>query len=86
MHITGPRTAQFSFVSIVQGPSGPQGPIGYPGPRGVKVKIGIIKVTHRVIISPEVLFVFGFWANPSFPIQQGADGVRGLKGSKGEKV
>lgn len=39
MHIIAPRTVQFSFVSIVQGPSGPQGPIGYPGPRGVKVKI-----------------------------------------------
>lgn len=73
-------------MSIVQGPSGPQGPIGYPGPRGVKVKIWLIKAIHHVTISPGLLFVFEFCVNRSFPIQQGADGVRGLKGSKGEKV
>lgn len=33
----------FTMVTICtifysQGPSGPQGPIGYPGPRGVKVR------------------------------------------------
>lgn len=26
------------MISTLQGSSGPQGPIGYPGPRGVKVR------------------------------------------------
>lgn len=28
-----------AFCSSIKGPAGPQGPIGYPGPRGVKVRL-----------------------------------------------
>lgn len=33
-----------AFCSSIKGPAGPQGPIGYPGPRGVKVRV----ISHHV--------------------------------------
>lgn len=57
------------------------GSIGYPGPRGVKVSIVF------TIRRPHMNLNDGFHANNDgfFPYQ-GAEGIRGLKGGKGEKV
>lgn len=74
---------------LFQGPSGPQGPIGYPGPRGVKVDVRIMWTLHLFMLSSRtVLYFLLFWLQWPWvsPVHQGADGVRGLKGSKGEKV
>lgn len=39
-----PGSELMVFPLWFQGPPGPQGPIGYPGPRGVKVRFGFPEV------------------------------------------
>lgn len=75
-------SSNFSKIFLLlKGLPGPMGSIGYPGPRGVKVSI--IFTARR----PHMNFNDGFHANNDrFPPYQGAEGIRGLKGGKGEKV
>lgn len=50
-----------SFVWLVQGPSGPQGTIGYPGPRGLKVSTGA-EFKHEIFLCWQMfLFIFLYW-------------------------
>lgn len=58
------------------------GSIGYPGPRGVKVRaIADIQYHSAMKSFPKIFPKLHF-----FHFLQGAEGIRGLKGDKGEKV